>query len=116
MREDASYNLVWGMSETSCIATMLYYAEQDSTGSVGRFLPNLDAKEDRWNITGFGVVDELCVRGPTIVKGYFESEGANKRDWDEEGYFHTGDVAHCDEQNKLWCIVDPKKVHWPFSR
>ena len=37
MREDAPLNQVWGMSEMSCIATMLYYAEQDFAGSVGRF-------------------------------------------------------------------------------
>lgn len=92
---------------------MLYYAEQDYTGSVGRFLPNLDAKivdEDGRDITGDGVVGELCVRGPTIVKGYYENEEANKRDWDEDGYFHTGDVAYCDKESKLWYIVYWKKV------
>ena len=66
MRDDAAFNQVWGMSETSCIATMLCYAEQESTGSPGRFLPNLDAKivdEDGRDIIGFSVVGELCVRG-----------------------------------------------------
>ena len=87
MREDAAFNQVWGVSETSCIATMLFYTEQDSTGSLGCFLPNLDAKivdEDGRDIIGFGVVGELCVRRPMIVKGYYENEEANKRDWDED--------------------------------
>ena len=87
MREDAAFNQVWSVSETSCIATMLFYTEQDSTGSLGCFLPNLDAKivdEDGRDIIGFGVVGELCVRGPMIVKGYYENEEANKRDWDED--------------------------------
>jgi 4-coumarate--CoA ligase len=104
MREDAAFNQVRGMNETSCIATMLYYAEQDPTGSVGRFLLNLDAKivnEDRRDIIDFGVVGELCVRGPTIVKGYYDNEEANKRDWDEDGYFHMGDVAYCGKESKL---------------
>jgi len=35
---------------------------------------------------------ELCVKGPTIVKGYFENEKATKASWDDEGYFLTGDV------------------------
>ncbi|OCL14379.1 4-coumarate-CoA ligase-like protein [Glonium stellatum] len=112
MREGAPFNQVWGMSESSCIATMLYYPEQDSTGSVGRFLPGLDAKivdEDGRDISGLGVAGELCVRGPTVVQGYFENEEANRRDWDEDGYFHTGDVAYCDEKSKLWYIVDRKK-------
>jgi long-subunit acyl-CoA synthetase (AMP-forming) len=35
---------VWGMTETSCIASMFHYPEDDDTGSVGRMLPNIDAK------------------------------------------------------------------------
>lgn len=44
LRRDTPFNQVWGMSETSCIATMVHYPEHDPTGSVGRFLPNHDAK------------------------------------------------------------------------
>jgi 4-coumarate--CoA ligase len=104
MRDDAVFNQVWGMSKTSCIATMLCYAEQDSTGSPGRFLPNLDAKivdKDGRDIIGFDVVGELCVSGPMIVKRYYENEEANKRAWDDDGYFHTGDVAYCGKESKL---------------
>ncbi|KAF2455093.1 putative AMP-binding enzyme [Lineolata rhizophorae] len=112
LRDDTPFNQVWGMSETSCIATMLYYPEQDPTGSVGQFMPNLDAKlvdDDGHDITDYGVTGELCVRGPTVVKGYFDNEEANRRDWDEDGFFHTGDVAYRDPANKLWYIVDRKK-------
>jgi acyl-CoA synthetase (AMP-forming)/AMP-acid ligase II len=35
---------VWGMTEASCIATMFAYPEQDTTGGVGRLIPNLEAK------------------------------------------------------------------------
>ena len=72
--------------------------------SPGRFLPNLDAKivdEDGRDIIGFGVVGELCVRGPMIVKEYYENEEANRGGWDEDGYFHTGDVAYCGKESKL---------------
>jgi 4-coumarate--CoA ligase len=115
MRDDAPFNQVWGMSETSCIATMLYYPEADDTGSVGRFIPNCDAKlvdEDGKDITALDVRGELCVRGPIIVRGYFGNEEANKGSWDKDGYFHTGDVAHCTDSpvGKLWYIVDRKKV------
>jgi 4-coumarate--CoA ligase len=118
MREDAPFNQVWGMSETSCIATMLYYPTQDTSGSVGRFLPNCDAKlvdEQGKDVSEYGVRGELCVRGPIIVKGYFENEEANRRDWDAEGYFHTGDVAYCDKDTKNWYIVDRKKVNAPVK-
>jgi 4-coumarate--CoA ligase len=115
MRDDAPFNQVWGMSETSCIATMLYYPGEDTSGSVGCLLPNCDAKlvdEEGKDITGFNVRGELCVRGPIIVKGYFENEEANRLAWDADGYFHTGDVASCadSEKGRLWYIVDRKKV------
>ena len=40
----ANCTQVWGMTETCCIATMLRWDEEDETGSVGRLVPNLEAK------------------------------------------------------------------------
>ncbi|KAK3697266.1 hypothetical protein LTR37_017578 [Vermiconidia calcicola] len=110
--EDAPFTQVWGMTETSCVATRFAYPETDDTGSVGRPMPNLDLKlvdEAGKDISGYGVRGELCIRGPTVVRGYFENPEANKRDWDEDGYFHTGDIAYVDEATKKWYIVDRKK-------
>ena len=101
------------MSETSCIATMVHYPEHDPTGSVGRFLPNMDAKlvdEEGTDITDYDVRGELCARGPLIVKGYYNNPGANAESWDADGYFHTGDIAVRRRDNGLWYIVDRKKV------
>lgn len=112
LRRDTPFNQVWGMSETSCIATMVHYPEHDPTGSVGRFLPNHDAKlvdDEGRDITDFDRAGELCVRGPLIVKGYFNNPQANRLAWDEDGYFHTGDVAVRRKENGLWYIVDRKK-------
>jgi acyl-CoA synthetase (AMP-forming)/AMP-acid ligase II len=44
MGANAPFNQVWGMTETSCVATMFPYPEHDDTGSVGRLIPNLEAK------------------------------------------------------------------------
>lgn len=91
---------------------MVHYPEHDPSGSVGRFLPNHDAKlvDDEGNdITAFDVPGELCARGPLIVKGYYNNPAANKLAWDEDGYFHTGDVALRKKENGLWYIVDRKK-------
>lgn len=44
LADDAPVTQVWGMTETCCIATMFQYPEQDDTGSVGRLLPNVEAK------------------------------------------------------------------------
>ena len=44
MGANAPFTQVWGMTETSCVATMFPYPEHDDTGSVGRLIPNLEAK------------------------------------------------------------------------
>ncbi|KAF1912653.1 hypothetical protein BDU57DRAFT_583121 [Ampelomyces quisqualis] len=89
LRLDAPFNQVWGISETSYIETMVHYPEHDSTGSVDRFLPNHDAKlvdDEGRNISDFEVAGELCVRGPLIVKGYFN-----------DGYFYSGEsILRCE--------------------
>jgi 4-coumarate--CoA ligase len=41
---DAKVTQVWGMTETSCICTSFVWPEKDDTGSVGRFVPNMEAK------------------------------------------------------------------------
>lgn len=42
--DGASVNQVWGMTETSCIATKFPHYESDKTGSVGLPIPNLEMK------------------------------------------------------------------------
>ncbi|OQU99890.1 AMP-binding enzyme domain-containing protein [Cladophialophora immunda] len=109
---ETSFTQVWGMTETSCVASKFYYPERDDTGSVGHMMPNLDVKliDDNGNdITTFDVPGELCIRGPTIISGYFNSPHATKDSIDEEGYFKTGDVMYCDSKTKKWYIIDRKK-------
>lgn len=104
---------VWGMTETSCVATRFRYPSYDTTGSVGIPLPNLDTKlvdENGKDISDFDVRGELCIRGPTVIRGYFENPEANKRDFDDDGYFHTGDIAYVARVSGLYYIVDRKKV------
>ena len=85
------------MTETSCTASCFSYEEgHETTGSVGRMLPNMDSKlvdEDGKDITADDTRGELCVRGPLVVNGYYRNPEANNRDWDSDGFFHTGDIA-----------------------
>ncbi|TKA82652.1 hypothetical protein B0A55_00743 [Friedmanniomyces simplex] len=104
---DVPFTQVWG-----CVCTRFPYPQKDVTGSVGIPLPDIDLKivdEEGRDNSGYDVRGEMCVRGPTVVKGYFENPEANERDWDGDGFFHTGDVVYCDGQTKLWYVVDRKK-------
>ncbi|PLB44148.1 putative AMP-binding enzyme [Aspergillus steynii IBT 23096] len=111
MAEGAPFTQVWGMTETSCVATLLTYPEHDE-GSVGRLVANLEAKlvnDKNENISAYNVRGELCVRGPTVTPGYFNNPSANAESFDSDGWFHTGDIAYCDGQTRKWYIVDRKK-------
>jgi 4-coumarate--CoA ligase len=68
------------------------------------------------DITNYDTRGELCVRGPSVIRGYFDNEKANTESWDSEGYFKTGDVVYCDSKSKKWYIVDRKKVYFPYVR
>lgn len=134
-------NQVWGMTETSCVATMFYYPESDDTGSIGMGLAGLDLKydlsfllicmtsncvqsiylkvrrlifkriidDDGNDITAFDTRGEICIRGSTVIAGYFENPKANAESFDSEGYFKTGDIVYRDGKSKKWYIVDRKK-------
>ncbi|KAJ5342787.1 AMP-dependent synthetase/ligase [Penicillium brevicompactum] len=112
MGYNSPFTQVWGMTETSCVATCFPYPEHDDTGSVGRLIANLEAKlidEDGNNISAYGVRGELCVRGPTVTPGYFNNPEANSESFDSDGWFKTGDIAYCDKSTRKWYIVDRRK-------
>ncbi|KAF2014491.1 acetyl-CoA synthetase-like protein [Aaosphaeria arxii CBS 175.79] len=110
---DCVVTQVMGMTETTSAICLFYYPQGDETGSVGRrFMPGTDVKlvdDDGNDVTDYDVRGELCVRGPTVVRCYFNNDKANKESWDEDGYFHTGDIMYCDRKLNKWYIVDRKK-------
>jgi len=61
--------------------------------SVGTQCPNLSVKLDEMNADGVG---ELCVKGASVSSGYYKDEESTKAVFDEDGYFHTGDLAYFD--------------------
>lgn len=52
----------------------------------------------------------MCVRGPNVIKGYFDNPSANAESFDKDGWFKTGDIGYCDNAtSRKWYIVDRKK-------
>lgn len=68
----------------------------------------VDTDNPNKDITGYGVRGEVCIRGDTVIRGYLDDK-ATSESWDKDGYFHTGDIAYCDEETGKWYIVDRKK-------
>ncbi|KAG0645547.1 Acyl-ligase [Hyphodiscus hymeniophilus] len=109
---DAPCTQVFGMTEISCLGMLIPYPEDDDTGSIGKLIPGLEAKlvdTEGNEITQHDVRGEICFRGPTVIKGYFENETANRESFDQDGWFKTGDIGYCAKGSEKWYIVDRKK-------
>lgn len=61
------------------------------------------------NITANDTPGEICVRGPIVIRGYFENPKANAESFDSEGFFKTGDIVYRDGKSLKWYIIDRKK-------
>jgi len=95
----------FGLTETSSVATFLphdfAHVRPDSVGFAAPVV-DLDLFE-----TDSGGVGELLVRGPNVVKGYWNKREATAQNF-VDGWLHTGDLARIDEDGFVQ-IVDRKK-------
>jgi acyl-CoA synthetase (AMP-forming)/AMP-acid ligase II len=80
-------------------------------GSVGRLLPNTECRiVDPETAAGLGpdLPGELWIRGPQIMKGYFQRPEATELSITSDGWLRTGDIGFADEDGDF-TIVDRLK-------
>lgn len=90
----------YGLTEASPVTHANPFRGDAKTGSIGIPIPNTDAKivdlvtdED----LPPGQIGELLVRGPQVMKGYWQAEGTSEPDTSfQNGWLYTGDVAVMD--------------------
>jgi long-chain acyl-CoA synthetase len=100
----------YGLTETSPVATANKLDIKDYTGSIGMPLPSTDItlRDDAGNDVAPGEPGELCVRGPQVMKGYWNRPEETAKVLDADGWLRTGDIARMDDMG-LFYIVDRKK-------
>ncbi|MDX1721638.1 MAG: long-chain-fatty-acid--CoA ligase FadD2 [Pseudomonas sp.] len=100
----------YGLTETAPVASTNPYGEKSRLGTVGIPVPGTAFKviDDDGNEQPLGERGELCIKGPQVMKGYWQREEATSEVLDAEGWFKTGDIAVIDPDGFVR-IVDRKK-------
>jgi long-chain acyl-CoA synthetase len=103
------YAEAWGLTEVSCVGATSPYRET-RIGSCGKGMDDAVMKviDEKGNTLPPRQEGELCVKGTCVTNGYLNKAEATKEAFDEEGWFHSGDIAFMDEDGYAY-IVDRKK-------
>jgi fatty-acyl-CoA synthase len=101
--------VVYGMTETSPISHQSFVDDDNETrvSTVGTIHPHLQAKviDPTTGATQpFSVAGELCVRGYSVMAGYWRNPAATSDAIDTEGWMHTGDLAVMSERSYVQIV------------
>ncbi len=75
----------WGLTETSPCCTITDPQLKREPGVVGKPIPGVTLR--------LGKFDEIQVKGPNVMAGYYKNEAANRDAFTEDGWFCTGDIG-----------------------
>ncbi|MDO5356369.1 MAG: AMP-binding protein [Conchiformibius sp.] len=100
----------YGLTEASPGVCVNPLNIQNYTGSIGLPLPSTEVqlRKADGSPAAIGEAGELWVRGPQVMKGYWQRPEETAKVMDAEGWLETGDIAVMDEKGWLK-IVDRKK-------
>jgi long-subunit acyl-CoA synthetase (AMP-forming) len=75
----------WGLTETSPCCTLTDPAVKREGGVVGKPIPGVSIR--------IADDDEILIKGPNVMSGYYKNEEANRDAFTEDGWYRTGDVG-----------------------
>ena len=88
-------NLKYGYGMTETTATVCCYEDQQfKLGSIGTALNGIEVK--------LGENNELLVRSPTVMRGYYNKPDATAEVMTEDGFLRTGDAGELDSQGNIY--------------
>lgn len=83
----------YGLSETTATVTCFHKINYE-IGSVGKPLPSVEVK--------IGENSEVLVKGPTVMRGYYNKPEASAEAFTADGWFRTGDAGYIDSEGALF--------------
>lgn len=99
----------WGLTETSP-AVSINPIDEDFNGSVGLPVPSTEVtvKDDAGNDLPIGESGEVCVRGPQVMRGYWNRPEETAMVLSPDGWLRTGDIGYMDQKGYVY-LQDRKK-------
>ncbi len=99
----------FGMTETSPVVSVNPF-QSIQIGTIGIPVPSTECKvvDDEGNDLAIGAIGELCVKGPQVMKGYWQRQDATDEILSADGWLKTGDIGLIQEDGYMR-IVDRKK-------
>ena len=100
----------YGMTESSPVATTNPLDGTDQLGTIGLPMPNtlLRVVDDNGEPVATGEVGELQIKGPQVMKGYYNRPDETAKAITTEGWLNTGDMSVMTDEG-FFKIVDRKK-------
>lgn len=89
--------VAYGLTETAGAVTVTPTSDVDAT-TVGRPVPGTEVRIDHPDPEGVG---EILVRGPGVMRGYWNRPEATAEVIDRDGWLHTGDLGRFDRRGNL---------------
>jgi len=100
----------YGLTETSPAATINPLDMHAFNGSIGLPISSTEVsiRDDYGNEVPQGQVGEICIRGPQVMKGYWQRQEETEHVFYPDRFLRTGDVGYVDKQGFVF-LVDRKK-------
>jgi long-chain acyl-CoA synthetase len=100
----------WGLTETSPVVAVCRLKDREFTGAVGLPVPSTEvgAFDDEGRELGRNVSGEICVRGPQVMKGYWNRPDETEKVMLADGWLRTGDIGRINDEGFVF-LEDRKK-------
>jgi len=100
----------YGLTETSPIAISNPLNIEEWSGNIGVPVPSTEAAilDDDGEFLPVGQVGEIAIRGPQVMRGYWQRPDETTKVFTRDGWLRTGDMGFMDEQGRFK-ITDRKK-------
>ena len=101
----------YGLTEASPVCAVNHINMKNKPGSIGFPIPRVEVRivDESGKVLRPGETGELLIRGPNVMKGYFNDKAATA-EVIKEGWLFTGDLAMIDEEGYIYIMGLKKRM------